>query len=114
MPIRPHQAEDLPDLLARVRQAFAQIDAQSPDNSDILVVSHGLLLSALIYQLAPEQLPLGLLKNTSVTRVDVTDKGMRLRGVNLIRESDILALRHDEPQKDDHQNEPQSIDQGKE
>ena len=97
-----------------IRQAFAQIDAQSPDNSDILVVSHGLLLSALIYQLAPEQLPLGLLKNTSVTRVDVTDKGMRLRGVNLIRESDILALRHDEPQKDDHQNEPQSIDQGKE
>ncbi|WP_025014097.1 histidine phosphatase family protein [Lacticaseibacillus rhamnosus] len=88
-----HQAEDLPDLLVRVRQAFAQIDTQSPDNSDILVVSHGLLLSALIYQLAPEQLPLGLLKNTSVTRVDVTDKGMRLRGVNLIRESDILALR---------------------
>ncbi|WP_424320694.1 histidine phosphatase family protein [Lacticaseibacillus chiayiensis] len=97
-----HQAEDFPDLLARSRQAFEQVDAQSPDNSDILVVSHGLLLSALIYQLVPDQLPFSLLKNTSVTRIDIVNRKMRVRGVNLTREKDILALRHEEPEADDN------------
>lgn len=80
-------------MIARAHQAFAQVIAQSPDNSDILVVSHGMLLSALIYQLAPEDLPFMLLKNTSVTRVDITEKQWQVRGVNLTRERDILALR---------------------
>lgn len=88
-----HQAEDLPDLIARAHQAFTQVIAQSPDSSDILVVSHGMLLSALIYQLAPEDLPFMLLKNTSVTRVDITEKQWHVRGVNLTHERDILALR---------------------
>ena len=34
-----------------------------------------------------------LLKNTSVTRVDITEKQWQVRGVNLTRERDILALR---------------------
>ena len=95
-----HQAEDFPDLLARARQAFTQVIAQSAEDSDILVVSHGLLLSALIYQLAPEQLPFGLLKNTSVTRIDVVNGQMQLRGVNLTREQAILALRKPKQQPD--------------
>lgn len=86
------QAETLDELIARVRQAFAEIVAANQPDANVLIVAHGVSLSALVYELAPDQLPVTLLKNTSVTRVDVTGDQWVVRGVNLTAPKQILAL----------------------
>lgn len=86
------QAETLEELIMRVRQAFAEIVAANQPDADVLVVAHGVSLSALIYELAPAELPVTLLKNTSVTRVDVTGQDWQVRGVDLTATKDIMAL----------------------
>lgn len=55
------QAESLAELNSRVRAAFDQVETQSPDG-DVLVVAHGVVLSALIRLIDPTDLPLTLLK----------------------------------------------------
>ncbi|WP_057893972.1 histidine phosphatase family protein [Lacticaseibacillus brantae] len=85
------QAETFPELKARVEAAFEQVIAQSPSDANVLVVAHGVVLSMLVYLLDPKALPLNLLKNTSVTRVDY-DGEWHLLGVNLTRERDLNAL----------------------
>lgn len=77
------QAESLAEVQLRVRTGLAKIVAEAPADADVLVVAHGLLLSALVHQLAPDQLPFGLLKNTSVTRIDVDQNQWQVVGVNL-------------------------------
>lgn len=77
------QAESLAEVQLRVRTGMQKIVAEQPADADVLVVAHGLLLSALVHQLAPDQLPFGLLKNTSVTRIDVDHAQWQVVGVNL-------------------------------
>ena len=77
------QAETLPALRARVRHTFTRLVAEQATDADVLVVSHGVFLSALIDWLAPQQLPPTLLKNASVTRVDADGSDWCVRGVNL-------------------------------
>lgn len=77
------QAESLQALRARVQATFSKLVAQQPADADVLVVSHGLLLAALVDWLAPAMLPATLLKNAAVTRVDVADDDWVVRGVNL-------------------------------
>lgn len=86
------QAETLDELTSRVHRTFEDIVAANQPEANVLVVAHGVSLSALIYQLAPEQLPVTLLKNTSVTRVDVTDDQWLVRGVNLTTAKAVFAL----------------------
>ncbi|MFD1393918.1 histidine phosphatase family protein [Lacticaseibacillus jixianensis] len=86
------QAETLEELTGRVRRVFTTIVAANQPDADVLVVAHGISLSALIYQLAPQTLPVTMLKNTSVTRVDVTGSDWQVRGVDLTATKDILAL----------------------
>lgn len=77
------QAESLPELRMRVQTGFAQIVAAQPADAKVLVVAHGVFLSAMVDLLAPEKLPATLLKNASVTRLDVADGSWQVRGVNL-------------------------------
>ncbi|WP_125706387.1 histidine phosphatase family protein [Lacticaseibacillus daqingensis] len=86
------QAESLPALLARVRAAMQAIVAATPDGGNVLVVAHGVILSALVYQLDASKLPTTLLKNTSVTRIDVTGTDWQVLGVNLTAKRALLAL----------------------
>lgn len=87
------QAETLPALEKRVKQAMAAIVAQAKDDSNLLIVAHGVILSALVYQLAPEKLPVSLLKNTSVTRVEASAaEPWQVIGVNLTRRRALEAL----------------------
>ena len=85
------QAESLPELKQRVTAAFDQVVAQSPNDANVLVVAHGVVLSTLIYMIAPKLLPLNLLKNTSVTRVDY-DGEWHVLGVNLTSNRELRQL----------------------
>ncbi|WP_179395712.1 histidine phosphatase family protein [Lacticaseibacillus absianus] len=86
------QAESLPALLTRVRTTVAAIVAAHAGERNVLIVAHGVVLSALVYQLAPKKLPTTLLKNTSVTRIDVTGADWQVRGVNLTTARQLQAL----------------------
>lgn len=77
------QAESLPELRVRVQTSFQQLVAAQPQDADVLVVGHGVVLSTLVDMLAPAQLPATLLKNASVTRIDVDGADWQVRGVNL-------------------------------
>ncbi|WP_164509889.1 histidine phosphatase family protein [Lacticaseibacillus porcinae] len=83
------QAETLPELRLRVQTSFAQIVAAQPTAAKVLVVAHGVFLSTMVDLLAPEKLPASLLKNASVTRIDVADGTWQVRGVNLTTASDL-------------------------
>ncbi|KRL52454.1 histidine phosphatase family protein [Lacticaseibacillus manihotivorans] len=83
------QAESLPELRLRVQTSFAQIVAAQPDDAKVLVVAHGVFLSAMVDLIAPEKLPATLLKNASVTRLDVADGAWQVRGVNLTSASEL-------------------------
>ena len=56
------------------------------------MVAHGVFLSAMVDLLAPEKLPVGLLKNASVTRLDVADGAWQVRGVNLTTAADLAQI----------------------
>ncbi|WP_407892565.1 histidine phosphatase family protein [Lacticaseibacillus sp. N501-2] len=86
------QAETLPELRLRVQTSFAQIVAAQPADAKVLVVAHGVFLSAMVDLLAPEKLPVGLLKNASVTRLDVADGAWQVRGVNLTTAADLAQI----------------------
>ncbi|WP_461213386.1 histidine phosphatase family protein [Lacticaseibacillus sp. GG6-2] len=86
------QAESLPALRTRVEHSFKRIVAEQPAEADVLVVSHGVFLSALVNWLAPEQLPATLLKNASVTRLDVNGDEWRVCGVNLTTEAALAKV----------------------
>lgn len=83
------QAESLPELRLRVQTSFAQIVAAQPDDAKVLVVAHGVFLSAMVDLIAPEKLPATLLKNASVTRLNVADGAWQVRGVNLTSASEL-------------------------
>ncbi|WP_461224403.1 histidine phosphatase family protein [Lacticaseibacillus suihuaensis] len=86
------QAESLPALCQRVHAAVAGIVAASADGANVLIVAHGVVLSALVYQLAPQKLPATLLKNTSVTRIDAAGADWQVLGVNLTAKRSLLQL----------------------
>ncbi|WP_279384846.1 histidine phosphatase family protein [Lacticaseibacillus manihotivorans] len=72
-----------------MQTSFAQIVAAQPDDAKVLVVAHGVFLSAMVDLIAPEKLPATLLKNASVTRLDVADGAWQVRGVNLTSASEL-------------------------
>ncbi len=89
---RTKQAESLPELRLRVQTSFAQIVAAQPDDAKVLVVAHGVFLSAMVDLIAPEKLPTTLLKNASVTRLDVAGGAWLVRGVNLTSASELAKV----------------------
>ncbi|WP_048000418.1 histidine phosphatase family protein [Lactiplantibacillus herbarum] len=59
------------DRISRTLRRISLFESQNADHDkNILIVSHGLVLSAFLYQISPGELPTRLLKNTSVSRVD--------------------------------------------
>ncbi|WP_225047552.1 histidine phosphatase family protein [Lacticaseibacillus kribbianus] len=95
------QAESLPALCDRVTTTVRGLVADIADGANVLIVAHGVVLSALVYQLAPAKLPTTLLKNTSVTRVDVTGDDWQVLGVNLTARRSLLALSDQTPEPTD-------------
>ncbi len=84
------QAESYDEITQRIQKGLAQILAD-PDvqGKNILLVSHSLLLSTLVYQIAPEQIPKTLLKNASVSILGATDGKLELKALNLLDFKDI-------------------------
>ena len=80
-------AETLVGVTDRINRTLRRISLfetqQSGEDRNILIVSHGLVLSAFLYQLSPHDLPARLLKNTSVTRVDYSDRQFKLIDINI-------------------------------
>lgn len=80
-------AENLVGVTNRITQTLRRIslyEAQtSNDDKNILIVSHGLVLSAFLYQISPRELPARLLKNTSVSRVDYQAGRFNLIDINV-------------------------------
>lgn len=80
-------AENLVGVTNRITQTLRRIslyEAQtSDDDKNILIVSHGLVLSAFLYQISPRELPARLLKNTSVSRVDYQAGQFNLIDINV-------------------------------
>ncbi|AVK63629.1 histidine phosphatase family protein [Lactobacillus sp. CBA3606] len=72
------------DRINRTLRRISLFESQTAtQDRNILIVSHGLVLSAFLYQLSPHKLPTRLLKNTSVTRVDYTDRQFDLIDINV-------------------------------
>ena len=80
-------AETLVGVTDRISRTLRRISLFESQNSDhdknILIVSHGLVLSAFLYQISPGELPTRLLKNTSVSRVDYKDFKFDLVDINI-------------------------------
>ncbi|VDG18820.1 histidine phosphatase family protein [Lactiplantibacillus mudanjiangensis] len=80
-------AETLVGVTDRISRTLRRISLyesrQADHDQNILIVSHGLVLSAFLYQLSPGELPTRLLKNTSVSRVDYTDHQFDLIDINV-------------------------------
>ena len=72
------------DRINRTLRRISLFESQQPgEERNILIVSHGLVLSAFLYQLSPHDLPARLLKNTSVTQVDYHDRQFKLININV-------------------------------
>ncbi|MFC6182365.1 histidine phosphatase family protein [Lactiplantibacillus daowaiensis] len=80
-------AETLVGVTDRISRTLRRIslyeNQAATHDKNILIVSHGLVLSAFLYQLSPHELPTRLLKNTSVTRVDYTNRHFELIDINV-------------------------------
>lgn len=65
-------AETMVQVSSRARQTIQKIASDLDDGNEknVLIVSHGLVLSAFLYALNARAVPRLLLKNASVTRVD--------------------------------------------
>ena len=80
-------AETLVGVTNRISRTLRRISLyeskSASGDKNILIVSHGLVLSAFLYQLSPRELPTRLLKNTSVSRVDYTAGHFKLVDINV-------------------------------
>ncbi|KAF1282604.1 histidine phosphatase family protein [Lactiplantibacillus plantarum] len=80
-------AETLVGVTDRISSALRRIclyeSQDSQHDKNILIVSHGLVLSAFLYQISPRELPTRLLKNTSVSRVDYKNRQFKLIDINI-------------------------------
>ncbi|RRK09404.1 histidine phosphatase family protein [Lactiplantibacillus garii] len=79
-------AETLVGVTDRISRALRRIclfESQDGHDKNILIVSHGLVLSAFLYQISPRELPTRLLKNTSVSRVNYDDRQFDLIDINV-------------------------------
>ncbi|MFB9770436.1 histidine phosphatase family protein [Lactiplantibacillus modestisalitolerans] len=80
-------AETLVGVTDRISRALRRIclyESQgATHDKNILVVAHGLVLSAFLYQISPRELPARLLKNTSVSQVDYQDQHFKLININV-------------------------------
>jgi len=84
---KPRTAETLvgvTDRISRTLRRISLFESQHADHDkNILIVSHGLVLSAFLYQISPGELPTRLLKNTSVSRVDYKGFQFDLIDINI-------------------------------
>lgn len=71
------------DRISRTLRRISLYEQQDGRDKNVLVVAHGLVLSAFLYQISPRELPARLLKNTSVSRVDYTARGFQLVDINV-------------------------------
>lgn len=79
-------AETMPEVSNRVLNTVRSIIKKRLPNSsrdiNILIVSHGLILSAFLYGLDPQKVPRLLLKNASVSQVDFENNQFKIISVN--------------------------------
>ncbi|WP_338210796.1 histidine phosphatase family protein [Lactiplantibacillus paraxiangfangensis] len=71
------------DRISRTLRRICLFESQDGQDKNVLIVSHGLVLSAFLYQISPSELPTRLLKNTSVSRVDYDDRQFDLIDINI-------------------------------
>ncbi|WP_318765482.1 histidine phosphatase family protein [Lactiplantibacillus carotarum] len=71
------------DRISRALRRISLFEAQDGRDKNVLIVSHGLVLSAFLYQISPRELPARLLKNTSVSRVDYQERQFKLVDINI-------------------------------
>ncbi|CAJ1229391.1 histidine phosphatase family protein [Lactiplantibacillus xiangfangensis] len=71
------------DRISRTLRRICLFESQDGQDKNVLIVSHGLVLSAFLYQISPSELPTRLLKNTSVSRVDYDDRQFNLIDINI-------------------------------
>lgn len=76
------QAEDWEAISTRLRTALDEISEETAENGggNVLVVSHGLSISALIQTIDPSQVPAGL-ENASVTKIIYKDGTYNIESV---------------------------------
>lgn len=77
---RTGQAESYASLMRRAKAELTLIAQQAA--GPVLVVGHSFTLAAMMAVIAPQAVPRTLLKNGSVTRIDVTATGLKVVAVN--------------------------------
>ncbi|GIO91459.1 histidine phosphatase family protein [Paenibacillus lactis] len=77
------QAEDWEAISTRLRTALDEISEKTAENggSNVLVVSHGLSISALLQTMDPSQVPPAGLENASVTKIIYKDGTYKIESV---------------------------------
>lgn len=71
------------DRISRTLRRICLFESQGDQDKNVLIVAHGLVLSAFLYQISPRELPTRLLKNTSVSRVDYQQLKFHLIDINV-------------------------------
>lgn len=72
------------DRISRTLRRICLFESRRGDqDQNVLIVAHGLVLSAFLYQISPSELPTRLLKNTSVSRVDYQNGEFKLININV-------------------------------
>ncbi|MCH4057738.1 MAG: histidine phosphatase family protein [Lactobacillaceae bacterium] len=82
------QAEDYTTLKNRAEMILQQLHTDQ-HQGNVLLVAHSVLLSMLIYLVAPSKLPRTLLRNTSVSILTPTNSGFNTNGINLSNTNEI-------------------------
>ncbi|UOO81823.1 histidine phosphatase family protein [Uruburuella testudinis] len=75
------QAETEAAFVARLRQGMAELAAQSPVDGKVLLVSHGMSITAILKSIDPASTLYQSVPNVSVTRLDYENGVWRVLGV---------------------------------
>ncbi|KRN93961.1 phosphoglycerate mutase [Pediococcus stilesii] len=83
---KTNSAETMPEVSNRVLNTVREIIDKELGNPqrdfNVLIVSHGLILSAFLYGINPKKVPRLLLKNASVSQVDFKNGQFKIVSVN--------------------------------
>ncbi|WP_125767385.1 histidine phosphatase family protein [Lapidilactobacillus wuchangensis] len=82
------QAESFAALKNRAEKIL-QLMHDDQHQGNVLLVAHSVLLSMIIYLVAPDDLPKNLLRNASVSILTPTAQGFRTNGINLSNAAEI-------------------------
>lgn len=82
--LEPNQLEAFDHMVQRMKRALEVIASQYPDDSNILIVTHGLILSCFIESLNGN-VPLFLLDNSRASLVDYEEGKFTVKYVNQVK-----------------------------